>query len=365
MALMYSYIIYIGVPLTLIIVLALLLIKKKPPKYEDGIKVANTTWLKELPEFKKAHRKHTIFSTLTKISLVVALLSSLMLGARPYRTSTINSGLKKRDIFLCLDVSYSIYELNYALVDQLKEVVSSMQGDRFGISIFNTSTVLYVPLTDDYDFISEKLDDLKDYFLLQKDYWETFRDYEYIPSDMYEQYSEMVYELSYLDAGTLVNNHYKGSSLIGEGLASCLYSFPYLNDESRTRVIILSTDNGEMANAKPIVELDEASQLCKEHDVHIFGIFPDKESYDRDSLNDYDNNLKDFIKNIEGAGGIVYEQSKSLTVEDIVKNIQKDEAMTIKEISTTKTIDEPSIFVVSLVISLVVFLISLERLNRG
>ena len=364
MALMHSYLAYIGIPLAIVFALALLFIKKSPSKFEEGIKVANTTWLKELPEFQKSHRSHVIYSSLVKISLVIALVSSLILGARPFRTSTINSGLKKRDIFLCLDVSYSIYDLNYAIVDQLKEVVSSMHGDRFGISIFNTTTILYVPLTDDYDFVLEKLDTLKEYFLLQKEYWETFREYEYIPEELYEKYSEMTYALRYLDGGTLVNNYIKGSSLIGEGLASCLYSFPYLNDESRTRIIILSTDNAEMAESKPIIELDEASKFCKEHDVHVFGIFPSKESYDKESLANYDTNLNDFIKNIEGAGGIVYEQSKTLTVKDIVKNIQKDEAMTIKEISNTKTIDEPSFFVVVLVISLVVLLISLERLNR-
>lgn len=364
MALIHPSIVYIGIPLVIIFIIALLIYKKKKPLYEGGIKVANTAWLKELSAFKDAHKKHTILSTLIKISLVIALLSSLLLSARPYRSSNINSGLKKRDIFLCLDVSYSIYDLNYDIVDELKEVVASMQGDRFGITIFNTSTYLFVPLTDDYDFILQKLDELKEFFLLQKEYWETFKDYTYIPDELYQKFSELDMKLSTIDSGTLVNNQEKGSSLIGEGLASCLYSFPYLNDESRTRIIILSTDNSQMDNKKPIVELEEASKLCEKHDVHLFGIFPDKESYDEEDIAHYSINLENFINSIESVGGTVYEQSKSLTVEDIVNNIQKDEAMTIKEITTTKKIDQPNIFVITLILSLLVFLLSLERLHR-
>lgn len=361
---MHPYLIYVGIPLLVLFTLALVFIKKKSPSFSEGIKVANTSWLKDLPEFKSSHKKHLIYSTILKTSLISALISSLFLGARPYRTSTINSGLKKRDIFLCLDVSYSIFDLNYAIVDQLKEVVASMEGDRFGITIFNTTTILYVPLTDDYDFVIQKLDELKEYFLLQKEYWETFEEYTYIPENLYDKYYEFQLKLRNTDAGTLVNNTIKGSSLIGEGLASCLYSFPYLTDESRTRIIIMSTDNLEMSNSKPVVELKEASQLCKKHDVHIFGIFPDVETYYTDSKLYYEMKLEDFKECIESADGVVYEQSKSLTVKDIVKNIQKDEAMTIKEVSTSKTIDQPSFFVIVLTISLASFFFALERLVR-
>jgi hypothetical protein len=50
-----------------------------------------------------------------------------------------------------MDVSYSLYELNAELVDSLEDVVAGLDGDRFGVCIYNTSTVLYVPMTDDYD----------------------------------------------------------------------------------------------------------------------------------------------------------------------------------------------------------------------
>ena len=42
--------------------------------------------------------------------------------------------MQKRDIMLCLDVSYSLYALNYELADYLEDVVTQLKGDRFGIT---------------------------------------------------------------------------------------------------------------------------------------------------------------------------------------------------------------------------------------
>ena len=53
-----------------------------------------------------------------------------------------------------------------------------------------------------------------------------YLEYDY---DEYDDFKAMQEELEYYDAGTLVNNMSKGSSLIGEGLASCMYSFPRLD----------------------------------------------------------------------------------------------------------------------------------------
>lgn len=357
MELMHPHFLYIGLAV-LVVALILSYILKRNNNYQGGIKVANTHLLYELDEFKKAKSKRKILSFFFQLSIVLAIISSLFLIARPYKKDSVSSGIKKRDIFLCLDVSYSLYDLNYAIVDQLKEVVLSMEGDRFGISIFNTSTILYVPLTDDYDFVIGKLEELEEYFSLQKEYMDKFGEYTYIPDGMYEEYTDYEMKLRAIDAGTLVNNYYKGSSLIGEGLASCLYSFPHLEDESRTRAIILSTDNSQLENNPPIVELDEAASLCKSHDVNIFGIFPDKDTYDKSYVYDYENNLSDFQQALFDADGIVYEQSKTLTVEDIVQDIEKHEALSVKEISTTKTIDQPTIPTAILLGSFLLFLLT-------
>jgi hypothetical protein len=263
--------------------------------------------------------------------------------------------VKKRDIFLCMDVSYSIYNLNAELVERLEKVVSGMKGDRFGVAIFNTSTVLYVPMTDDYDFVVKKLEDIRNYFKLQKEYMEKFGSYNYtseIPEDQISEYRKLRTELDYYDAGTLVDNITKGSSLIGEGLASCMYDFPRLEKQNRTRVIILSTDNAQEERSTPLVELEEAAGLCKKNDITVFGIFPNKKQFDPSAGADYEEDKQSMKKCMEQTGGSFYEESEKLSVDDIITDIQKKEAMEVDEITTTREVDQPQIPAAVLMVSL-------------
>lgn len=324
---------------------------RKKYAYHGGAKAANTWMLKAMPEFRASRMRHLVLAIIAEVCIVLAALACVVLASRPYRTQTVSQGVKKRDIFLCMDVSYSIYELNRELVDALKNVVAGLHGDRFGISIFNTSTVLYVPMTDDYDFVMQKLDELGDYFSLQKEYVEKY--WENVPYEEYDAFDALQRELDYYDAGTLIDNTIRGSSLIGEGLASCMYSFPRFGDEERTRVIIMSTDNAQSARGTPLIELKEASDLCKKNEVIVFGIFPDTNSFLDYMITDganYDSLKTDFRRNVEKTGGAYYEQSSSLSVDAIVKNIQAHEAMETGEVTTTKAVDLPEAALVLLLI---------------
>ena len=351
MALKYPLVLAAGLPLLAALLVLFHLIRKKTG-YRGGPRVANTRFVTELPEYRKLQRIRLIGQILLEGFVIVCLVSTLVLAARPYRTMTVSSGPKKRDIFLCMDVSYSIYNLNYDLVESLEDVVRHLEGDRFGISIFNTSTVLYVPMTDDYDFVLEKLEELKEYFRLQKVYMEKYGDDYYIPDSELEEYTDLWEELDYYDAGTLINNQFKGSSLIGEGLASCMYSFPRFEKEARTRVVLLSTDNAEEARSKPLVGLQEAAQLCKKNDVTVFGIYPDMESSNHATSAEYEADLRDLEQAVGVTGGVCYRESDNLTVEDIVASIQKEEAMIVQEITIVREVDRPGPAAAALLVSL-------------
>lgn len=356
-----------GIPVVAAVVVVFHLIRMKM-QYSGGIKAANTRFVKDLPEYKKLKRFRNILGWVTEAALIVSMIASLTLLARPYKTETTGNGVKKRDIFLCMDVSYSIYNLNAELVDRLQSVVSGMKGDRFGIAIYNTSTVLYVPMTDDYDFVVKKLEDIKEYFKLQKKYMEKFGDYKYlseIPDDEMDEYKKMRNELDYYDAGTLVDNITKGSSLIGEGLASCMYDFPRLEKQNRTRVIIMSTDNAQEERSKPLVELEEAAKLCKKHDITVFGIFPNKKQFDSDMEMEYEEDKQDMKDCVELTGGSFYEESDNLSVDDIITDIQRKEAMEVDEITTTREIDQPKVPLIILMISLLTALGGGMMLMRG
>ncbi len=360
MHLIHPMVVKVGIPVLLVLLVVLHILRRKI-KYRGGIKAANTSFVKELSIYKTRSRMHFIASILLEICIITSLVAGLFLVARPAKKETVNNGTKKRDIFLCMDVSYSIYELNAELVDSLEDVVAGLDGDRFGVCIFNTSTVLYVPMTDDYDFIISRLEDIKEYFALQKEYMDKYYnsstgylEYDY---DEYDDFKEMQEKLDYYDAGTLVSNYTKGSSLIGEGVASCMYSFPRLDDEDRTRIIILSTDNAEEALGKPLVELDEATDLCKKNSIKVFGIFPDKESWSGMNTSDYEDDEQDLKANVSKTGGKFYKQSESLSVDDIVADIEREEALEVEEVTITKIVDQPMIPVIVMIISLSCMLI--------
>ena len=355
MVLKYPLVVKIAIPVILVFAIVLHLIRRKRA-YKGGVKAANTRFIRENKVFKKRRLIHGILLSVAELALITALIASSVLIARPVKKEVISNGAKKRDIFLCMDVSYSIYQLNYDLVDRLEEVVKNLNGDRFGISIFNTSTVLYVPMTDDYDFILSKLEELKEYFRLQKKYMSSFGQ-GYMTDEEYQELSEVYEQLSYFDAGTLVNNFTKGSSLIGEGLASALYSFPKIDDEDRTRVIIFSTDNAEEARSTPLVEVDEACELCANHDIKVFGIFPSEESFYTESSTPYDKAMKGLKDAIAVTGGTFYQESKSLSVSDMVDDIEAQEALEVQEMTVTKVVDKPVVFMIILFISLAVLFV--------
>ncbi|MBP3825684.1 MAG: hypothetical protein ILA11_08100, partial [Butyrivibrio sp.] len=222
MELMYLNVVIIGM---IVLVAALLVIyliyRRQKTSYSTGIKAANTARIRNSKLYKSLNIRYRVLTVVMLVGMILSIVASLFLAARPYRTDDVVSGVKKRDIILCLDVSYSLYDLNSEITDYLKNVVAGLEGDRFGISIFNTSSVTYVPLTDDYDYVIDRLDALHEYFMMQKEYEEEYLQlYETlgeIPDDKRQRFDELQDKLDYFEAGTLYDNYYRGSSLIGEG----------------------------------------------------------------------------------------------------------------------------------------------------
>ena len=110
----------IGIPVLVAAIIALHVIKRKI-KYRGGTKAANTKFIKELGIYKSRKAMYTIVSIVMEVCLITSMVASLVLIARPSKKETVNNGTKKRDIFLCMDVSYSIYELNEELVAEERE----------------------------------------------------------------------------------------------------------------------------------------------------------------------------------------------------------------------------------------------------
>ncbi len=314
MDLVFPAALYIGVPLALVL---LFIKRKKKTKYKDGAKVANAAFVEETEYYKKLLKRYRFFRGLALGSLWLSMIACLFLLARPAKIQTIHPQLHNRDIFMCIDVSNSVDELNLDICRELKNVVKELDGERFGITIFNGQAALLVPLTDDYEYVLKSLDKLE----------MSFR----------HSLGEIPEELSYVD-GEQITDYYKhmgtlsdyGSSFIGTGLASCLYNFPDLkeNDE-RSRLIIFTTDNE--LNGTPFITLDEAAALCKKNDVRVFGVTPE------DIIEE-----AEFKRAMESTGGGYYEVTSTKVFDKLLEDIRLTDTSVMEDVKTL-VMDYPQI----------------------
>lgn len=315
-----QWIILIGIPVLLLVIF---IHRKGKSQYKSGTKITGLSYIEEEPYFKKKMFQYRILCTVLVVSCIVAMAASLLLAARPYKKVVTEKESYSRDIILCMDISTSVDELNLQLVQNLKDTVKTLKGERFGIVIFNTSAVMLCPLTDDYDYVIDTLDQIETSIKSHNN------------DGTYDTESEdWLYQSNFLFEGTLTGNQERGSSLIGDGLATSVYNFPDLK-EKRSRSIILSTDN-DLAGT-PLVTLSQAADICKENDVVVYGIGtnemldPDKQS------------MKSAVTK---TGGTFYLQEESGTMQNIIKKIEKETKHRVKgktEIHEVEIIEGPAI----------------------
>lgn len=330
-----QYIIYIfAVVFAILFVLAG---RKKEDEYSGGKKVTGISYIEDDPYYRKRVRIYKVLSKLIIIMCIVSILSSVFILARPYTKSYVEKENHNRDIMLCLDVSTSVDELNLSLVENLKSVVNELQGERFGIVIFNTSPVLLVPLTDDYEYVNNTLDELAKCLKCRID-----GDY----SD-----DDWLYLTAYLEKGTLIGNEERGSSLIGDGLAGACVNFDN-PDTDRTRIVIFATDN-DLAG-EPYYTMSEAASLCSDKKITVFGIGTSQMESDNES---------EMENAVISTGGKFYIEEESGTVKNIINDISKQEKSMLKgekELIKTDIIKVP--FVILLVsVSLMYMLAALIK----
>lgn len=333
MELKYPIILIIGI---FLILGAFFLPKRKKEKYEQGIKIANTEFIKETPYFQKQWKKYQWMIRLIKLFTLISLGSALFLLTRPTKITENNPEQYNRDIILCMDVSASVNELNYEIVDTIKNTVSSLKGERFGIAAFNSSTSTLVPLTDDYEYVLTMLDRLKIALDLTNK-----RDYDY-----HDDYGNYYDYNALLTGGTVEGDMSRGSSLIGEGLASCMYHFPNL-EEDRTKIILFSTDNSLAGT--PLLTLEEAALLAKKNQVIVYGI-------ETKNINSKDH--EGFASAMNITGGKLYSSEKEST-EKIVSEIEKTSKSLIKTKPQIVKKDIP--IIPFLILSISLFLLILIR----
>ncbi|NUR17493.1 MAG: VWA domain-containing protein [Dermatophilaceae bacterium] len=266
--------------------------------------VANSTALTELPEYRRALFLHRVRMAVLALSAVLLGGGALVGAARPLDTAIDKPQTRSRDIMLCLDISGSMAAYDATLVATFKSLVKSFEGERIGLVIFNSSAATVFPLTDDYDFINDELDTATKALSGDPD-------------------------LDSFFAGTFNG---RGTSLIGDGLATCVSSFDKV-DLQRARSVVFATDN-HLAG-RPIIDVDEAGELAKAKGVRVYGLNPEEDGPDDEAL--------EMREVVTGTGGRYYAMSDQSAIRGIVDSVQAQEATLIDAASRSLYSDNPTL----------------------
>lgn len=299
----------------------------------SDITIAHLERFTNLTSYSKFLRRYRLLAVLLVVCLAGAVVASFILTLRPASTDVIQPEQKNRDIMLCLDVSGSMVETDQQVMATFSKLAAGFDGQRLGLVVFDSSASTMFPLTDDYDFVKDRLNTLS----------------EDLKSDNY---------LSDLYSGTYEG---EGSSLIGDGLASCVMRFDNLAS-NRSRSIILVTDN-YVAGAQ-IVDLKQAGAFAKDKSIRVYGINPDDtdDSWSSDEA-------KEFRQVVLATDGAYYRlnyetRGDAALVSQIVDAISKQEATRYKGAAQVVQTDIPLWFVVTLTVAVVGLFVINWRLLR-
>jgi hypothetical protein len=127
------------------------------------------------------------------------------------------------------------------VVEEARQIVAHLHGDRIGMMIWSGAAVLVFPLTDDYGYVDAQLDRAERAFGGQG--------------------------AAAFYAG--VDLAGRRASLIGDGVVSCVNRFDRLQQQ-RTRAVIVASDNEPIGT--PAYTLPAAARYAKARHVLLYGI---------------------------------------------------------------------------------------------
>lgn len=337
----YSWLfIFPTITIVIIVIVAFLRFRKhllRRSKKEKVALISHTNYIRNLPEYKAAKQRYNTLLCLLAAFFVVATGAISVTASRPIQVTESKTDLENRDIMLCLDVSGSMSSNLNDLLSYFSELVSKMDGQRFGITIFDGIYVTLSPLSTDYESINEILADLRDNFSV---------------------FSSGLYTAQRLSTYS--------SSEIGPGLVGCVSAFDKLGEAQRSRSIIIATDNA--ASPTQAVNIIQAAQYAKSYDITVYGLntwdYRSQEEIENDS--GYESrSAKEFREAMLLTGGSYYAFSanSSLPARRIVDQILAQEAARYEGAGQIIRTDTPQIPAIIAAVTLLVFIIISWRLH--
>ncbi|MBO4855531.1 VWA domain-containing protein [Candidatus Saccharibacteria bacterium] len=311
---------------------------KKHKKKDNAAQIAHTKYIRNLPEYKKARKRYNMLIVLAAVLYTASLGALTFLSARPISVTESKEEKENRDIMFCLDVSGSMTSYVEELATAFIDLVKRMDGERFGITIFDGEYAMLSPLSDDYTSLLDLLEGLKEK--------KTFHDYAYSLAT-YSGYSS-------------------GSSQIGAGLIGCADGFDRLKEIERSRIIILATDNYGPAN--PIATLEQAAYYVRSNDITLYGLniadYRSQEDIDSGSTRYRSKQETEFQNAVTLTGGSYYAINKisGVNPQKIISQIMSQKAARYEGAGQLVRNDNPKIAAIVSTILVVILIVIVWRL---
>lgn len=207
---------------------------------QDTAPIAHADHARSSSLFAKVLRRYQVLVGTELAVLAVVGFAAAGLVMRPLSNQPRERDTLSRDVMLCLDVSGSMKELDENILRRFTDIAAGLPGDRIGLTIWNGAAITVFPLTDDAEYVTAML--------------------EFAVDQLNRGARSLVF-------GTEVG----GSSLIGDGLASCTMRFDRL-DEERARSIVFATDNA--LAGEPLLSLSEAAEMAHDRDIRVYAVAP-------------------------------------------------------------------------------------------
>lgn len=223
-----------------LVVSSLLARRRRTPR--DAPLIAHSDRMRRLPRFRALARQQSFLAAWQTLAVLVAAVGAILLATRPQASVVSQDSHSTRDIVLCLDASSSMYDEDVQVVDAFSDIVDGLDGERISLVLWNNAAVTVFPLTDDYGYVKDQLQQTARAFAVQD-------------PDML--------------SGTFLLNG-TGASLIGDGIVSCSQQFDH-TDQHRGRAVVVASDN-DPHDAKPVYTLQQASAYATAHHIKLYGI---------------------------------------------------------------------------------------------
>lgn len=288
--------------------------------------IARAERVRSLETVAQAVRMRTFAAVGVVVLGTVAVGAAAMIAARPQTAQVVQPVSSSRDIMLCLDVSGSMAQVDVEALEVFADLVDGFEGERIGLTVFNSTSVQIFPLTDDYAFVQTQLAAFGEAMstpdlLSNPGAWE----------------------------GTLNG---VGSSLVGDGLASCALGFDHA-DQDRSRSIVLATDND--ARGESIVSLPDAAAFARSGGIRVFALNP---------VDGVDATQSAELSEVARVtGGQAYTLRGTTTVGDIVAAVQEQESAALVGAAQIVWTDTPDVWIAVLLVLVVGFVVLLWRVR--